>query len=153
MSAVLADRVICEPMRLQDLALVASVEQDLHEFPWTLGNFKDSLTAGYSAWVFRYGPALLGYAVVMTVLDEAHLLNLSVHRDWQGRGHGRRLLAYLEAMVRRGGANAMFLDVRPSNVAAVALYRSTGYVQVGVRRHYYPAQRGREDALVLRKDL
>jgi ribosomal-protein-alanine N-acetyltransferase len=152
-SAVLADRVTCEPMRPQDLELIASVEQDLYEFPWTLGNFSDSLTAGYGAWVFRYGPALLGYAVVMMVLDEAHLLNFAVHRDWQGRGHGRRLLAHLEALARRGGANAMFLEVRPSNLPAVTLYRATGYVQIGVRRHYYPAHRGREDALVLRKGL
>jgi ribosomal-protein-alanine N-acetyltransferase len=152
-SAVLADRITCEPMRPQDVELIASVERDVCEFPWTVGNFSDSLTAGYSAWVFRYGPVLLGYAVVMMVLDEAHLLNIGVHRDWQGRGHGRRLLAHVEGLARRGGANAMFLEVRPSNLPAVALYRSTGYVQIGVRRHYYPAHRGREDALVLRKDL
>jgi ribosomal-protein-alanine N-acetyltransferase len=149
----LAQSVTIVPMQANDLDEIVAVERNLYEFPWTRGNFEDSLAAGYSAWAARESGVLSGYMVTMMVLDEAHLLNFAVHRDWQGRGHGRRLLAHLEALARRGGANAMFLEVRPSNLPAMTLYRATGYVQIGVRRHYYPAHRGREDALVLRKGL
>jgi [ribosomal protein S18]-alanine N-acetyltransferase len=153
MSAVLSEQLRCVPMTEDDLDAVAAMESMLYEFPWSRGNFNDSLVAGYSTWTFRLGGALLGYAVMMLVLDEAHLLNISVHSAWQRRGYGRLLLGHLEAVARRSGAHCVFLEVRPSNVSGRGLYAGSGYRQIGVRRGYYPSAWGREDALVLRKDL
>jgi len=153
MSAVLAPKLRFVPMMEDDLDTVAELERTLYEFPWSRGNFSDSLAAGYSAWMFRRDQALVGYAVMMQVLDEAHLLNISIHRSWQRRGYGRLLLAHLEAVARRDGSNCMFLEVRPSNVSGRGLYGGSRYRQIGVRRGYYPSAWGREDALVLKKDL
>lgn len=153
MSARLAEQLRYVPMTGADLDAVAATEADLYDFPWTRGNFADSLAAGYSAWTCRMGGALVGYCVLLLVMDEAHLLNISVDRDWQRRGHGQALLQYVEAVARRAGSRFMFLEVRPSNDSGRRLYQSKGYRQIGVRRGYYPARWGREDALVLKKDL
>ncbi|MBL8385553.1 MAG: ribosomal protein S18-alanine N-acetyltransferase [Burkholderiales bacterium] len=148
-----AERPALTPMTRDALAAVLAVENDIYEFPWTRGNFLDSLDAGYSCWLYGCGADLLGYAVVMLAVDEAHLLNLSVARAAQGRGHGRALLAELCTVVRDHGARTMLLEVRPSNLAGRALYARAGFLQVGLRRGYYPARDGREDALVLRRAL
>jgi ribosomal-protein-alanine N-acetyltransferase len=152
-SALPADQIRYLPMTGADLDAVAATEADLYDFPWTRGNFGDSLAAGYAAWICRMGGALVGYGVLLLVPDEAHLLNISVHRDWQRRGHGQALLEHLEAVARRGDCRFLFLEVRPSNDAGRRLYLRNGYRQIGVRRGYYPARWGREDALVLKKDL
>ena len=153
MSALLNEQLRYVPMEPEDVDRVAAVDRTLYEFPWSRGNFSDSLRAGYSAWVCRLGGALVGYAVMMLVLDEAHLLNISIRRDWQRRGYGAMLLDYLMGVGRQAGAASLFLEVRPSNEAARALYRRVGFRQIGVRRGYYPAAWGREDALVLKKEL
>jgi len=146
------------PMRRHDLDAVAEIERQVYPFPWTRGNFADSLTAGYDAWIFEdagaSGDALLGYAVVMWVPDEAHLLNLSVVRHAQGTGLGRAMLEWLLRDAARRGAQGMLLEVRPSNARAIALYRSSGFAQTGLRKRYYPAANGtREDAWVLFRKL
>jgi [ribosomal protein S18]-alanine N-acetyltransferase len=149
MSAVLRPVSSFEPMTEADLRPVLEIERKIYAFPWTLGNFRDSLRAGYGAWVYRYGEELIGYAVFMLAAGEAHLLNLSVAAHAQSRGHGRRLLGHVVGAARERGARVLFLEVRPSNDAGQRLYLGYGFKQVGVRRGYYPAQRGREDALVL----
>lgn len=149
MSAVLAEALALAPMQPGDLDEVVAAEKMLFEFPWSRGNFRDSLVAGYSAWVCRGGASLVGYAVMMMVVDEAHVLNLSVHPAWQRRGYGRMLLEHLCAVARQMNASSMYLEVRPSNSAARALYRRSGFEVVGHRRGYYPARGGREDALVM----
>lgn len=136
-------------MREADLDQVAAAEQALYEFPWTRGNFRDSLLAGYSAWVCRDGSVLAGYTVMVVCLDEAHLLNVSVLEAYQGQGLGRSILESLLAIAREGGAQQMYLEVRPSNERAQHLYRSMGFQPVGRRRGYYPAREGREDAIVM----
>jgi ribosomal-protein-alanine N-acetyltransferase len=141
------------PLTLDDLDWVHAQEIDLHPFPWTRGNFVDSLTAGHGAWLMRAGKERVGYAVVLKVLDEAHLLNISVARAAQGRGHGRALLEWLQLTAKRNGAGQFFLEVRPSNLAGLALYRSQGFEQIGRRKGYYPATEGREDAIVMRREL
>ncbi len=141
------------PMTAEMLAEVQVIENDIYEFPWTRGNFRDSLESGYSCWLYRQAGDLLGYAVVMLALDEAHLLNLSIARGAQRRGHGRRLLEEVSAVARGHGAVSMFLEVRPTNVAGRELYARAGFRQVGMRRAYYPARGGREDALVLSRAL
>lgn len=141
------------PMSAADLDWVGAREAELHAFPWTRGNFEDSLAAGHGAWVMRLDTRPLGYAIMMMVLDEAHLLNLSIARQVQGQGYGRVLLDRLCAEARAGGATQLFLEVRPSNEAALALYRKAGFEQIGRRRGYYPAREGREDAIVMRLTL
>lgn len=141
------------PMTRTDLPAVMAIENDIYEFPWTRGNFEDSLHAGYSAWLFVADGEVIGYCVVMMAIDEAHLLNLSIARDRQGQGHGRAFLGATMAAVRERGARSMLLEVRPSNTVGRGLYAATGFAQIGLRKGYYPARRGKEDALVLRREL
>lgn len=138
------------PMTEQDLDWVVACERDLHAFPWTRGNFVDSLVAGHGCWLLKVQGRRAGYAVMMRVLDEAHLLDISVDRSFQGHGHGAALLDHLRDEARRHGATQFFLEVRPSNEAALALYRKHGFEHIGRRRDYYPAVDGREDAIVMR---
>ncbi len=141
------------PMRAPDLAAVATIEAEVYSHPWTQGNFRDSLTAGHACWVVERGEALCAYGVLMMGVDEAHLLNLSVAPALQRQGFGRLLLAFLEARAREFRARIMFLEVRVSNAPARSLYADAGYREVAVRRNYYPAAAGREDAILMGKDL
>ena len=141
------------PMTEVDIARVVAVENTIYEFPWTPGNFSDSLKAGYSCWLCVEGDTIAGYAVVMLAVGEAHLLNLSVARPAQGRGIGTQLLDGVMAAALAHGAHDMLLEVRPSNAAGRSLYAKAGFVQLGVRKDYYPAKGGREDALVLGRSL
>jgi ribosomal-protein-alanine N-acetyltransferase len=153
MSAVLRPAPHFERMTEADLPGVLEIERSIYPFPWTPGNFRDSLRAGYSCWVYRDGEDLIGYAVLILASGEAHLLNLSVAAHAQRRGHGRSLLGQVVGVARRHGAKVLFLEVRPSNEVGQRLYAKYGFKQVGVRRNYYPALRGREDALVLSLSL
>ena len=153
MSAVLRSEPGFEPMRESDLRAVLEIEETIYEFPWTLGNFRDSLRAGYACWVMREGKRLIGYAVLMLAAGEAHLLNLSVAAYAQRRGHGRSLLHNLVDVARAHKARVLFLEVRPTNEVGQRLYAGYGFRQIGVRRGYYPARKGREDALVLALEL
>jgi len=148
-SAVLKPLPECAPMRAGEIDAVLAVENRAYPFPWTRGNFGDSLAAGYSAWTCRIEGTLMGYAVMMLVIDEAHLLNLTVAPEWQRRGHGTTILRHLLAVAREHGAKRMFLEVRPSNVPGLGLYRRLGFETIGRRRGYYPAGEGREDAVVM----
>jgi ribosomal-protein-alanine N-acetyltransferase len=136
-------------MTAADLRSVVEIEEKIYAFPWTVGNFRDSLRAGYGCWVYRFGGTLIGYAVLMLAAGEGHLLNLSVAADAQNRGHGRHLLDHIVGVARARGARLLFLEVRPPNEVGRRLYAGYGFKQVGARRGYYPAEGGREDALVL----
>lgn len=149
MSAVLKDAPRLEPMRESDLAGVMAIESAIYTHPWTRGNFLDSLNAGYECRCLRLGDELLGYFVLMVGAQEAHLLNLSIGAAHQRRGHGSGLLREAADLARRLGADNMFLEVRPSNAGAQALYTGFGFRKAGTRRGYYPSHSGREDALVL----
>ena len=149
MSAVLKPEPEFAPMREADLRAVLEIEERIYEFPWTVGNFRDSLRSGYSCWRYREGAKLIGYAVLVLAAGDAHLLNLSIAPDAQSRGHGRKLLGNLVGVAHEYGAKMLFLEVRPSNSVGQRLYTAYGFKQIGVRRGYYPARRGREDALVL----
>lgn len=153
MSAVLRPAVEFAPMRETDLRAVLEIEESIYEFPWTLGNFRDSLRAGYACWVIREGRRVIGYAVLMLAAGEAHLLNLSVAARSQRRGQGRKLLHDIVQLAREHKVKILFLEVRPTNDAGRRLYSGYGFRQIGVRRGYYPARKGREDALVLALDL
>jgi len=149
MSALLSTSLSFAPMYKADLDAVAATESTLYEFPWTHRNFADSLEAGYSAWITRLAGDLVGYAVMMRVIDETHLLNISVAREWQGKGYGAALLHHLFEVARHMHTTHMLLEVRPSNAPAIALYRKSGFRQVARRPDYYPAVKGREDALLM----
>lgn len=141
------------PMRMEDIDAIMVIEPEIYPHPWSRGNFTDSLAAGYSCWVAECSDGneseVVGYAAMMIVLDEAHLLNLSVAKPLQGRGLGRELLVHLMDVARSHRAQTMFLEVRPSNTAAIGLYESMGFNEFSVRRGYYPAKNGREDAILM----
>lgn len=143
------------PMQVTDLDAVMAIEVQAYPFPWSRGNFIDSLAAGYWCQCLVDGQAgLLGYLVVMAGLDELHLLNISVDPGCQGRGHALLMLRALEEQARRQHAHWVWLEVRPSNLRARELYERFGFEQVGRRKGYYPAEGGgREDALVLRRPI
>lgn len=149
MSAVLDQSPRLARMTEADLAEVAAVESTIYSHPWTRGNFADSLRAGYECWTWRSGAELAGYFVLLVAAGEAHLLNLSIAAPWQRKGHGSALLREAMRIGRGAGARNLFLEVRPSNAAAKGLYQRFGFRQISLRRGYYPAPGGREDALVL----
>lgn len=153
MSAVPQPRLELAPMREADIDAVTAAEQEAYEFPWTRGNFVDSLNAGHSVWTYREGGELVGYAVLMMVVDEAHLLNITILPEHQRRGLGGELLGQLLAIARGHGAVRMLLEVRPGNAAGLALYRRFLFSEIGRRRGYYPGRAGREDAIVLVREL
>lgn len=141
------------PMREADLDAVMVVERQAYPFPWTPGIFRDCLRAGYPAWLLQEGDAVIGYGVLSVAADEAHVLNVCVAPAAQGRGHGRRLLRALLRIARGHGAARVFLEVRPSNPGAIALYHTEGFNEIGRRPRYYPAVGGREDAIVMALEL
>jgi [ribosomal protein S18]-alanine N-acetyltransferase len=152
-SAVLKPRWALRPMRPGDLDQVVAVERSIYSHPWSLGNFRDSLHAGYSCWVMEANGDLAGYGVLMIGVGEAHLLNVSVAQPWQRRGLGRALLAHFIELAGRFGVSRMLLEVRPSNHAARHLYAQAGFLDLSVRRGYYPAAGGREDAILMGLDV
>lgn len=136
-----------------DLDAVAAAEQRIHAFPWTRGNLADSLAAGHGAWLAKEDGRMTGYAIVMPVLDEVHLLNISVLPELQRHGRGSALLIRLFDLARMQGARRMLLEVRSGNISGRGLYRRHGFVEIGRRCDYYPANEGREDAIVMARDL
>ncbi len=149
MSAVPIPQLQFRRMRMTDLPEVARLEKTLYDFPWSLGNFRDSLTAGYDCWTVVHGETLVGYAILMVALEEAHLLNFAVAAEWQNQGVGASFLAHMVDVARESGCQIVYLEVRPSNLPARHLYRKLGFQQIAIRPEYYPAHHGREDALFL----
>ncbi len=138
------------PMAAADVDTIILIERAAYPYPWTRGNFVDCLTAGYSCWVVEVEARIVGYSILMAAVGEGHVLNCCVTPDWQGRGLGRRLMQKLLATAAEHGVQTLFLEVRTSNGRAISLYENLGFEAVGLRRHYYPADQGREDALVMR---
>ncbi|HVK31420.1 MAG TPA: ribosomal protein S18-alanine N-acetyltransferase [Burkholderiaceae bacterium] len=141
----------CAPMTLADLDAVIALEQAVYPFPWTRGNFVDSLAAGHVTQLLRAADgALHAYCVALPGVDEMHLLNLTVAPALQGQGLARRLLDDLVSRCRRERRASLWLEVRESNQRARHVYQRYGFESVGLRRGYYPAAGSREDALVMR---
>ena len=136
-------------MHRSDLDAVMAIEPSLYTHPWTRGNFTDSLKTGYRCHVYESDGEVIGYAVMMLVLDEAHLLNISIAQPFQGRGFGRSLLQEMAAIAKKYHALTMFLEVRTSNKVAISLYESMGFNEFSVRKGYYPTVHGREDAILM----
>ncbi|MCC6474168.1 MAG: ribosomal protein S18-alanine N-acetyltransferase [Burkholderiales bacterium] len=153
MSALLRPSAWFEEMREDDVPAVMAVERRIYAFPWTGGNFRDSIHAGYACRLYRDAEGLIGYSVATVAAGEAHILNLSVAAERQRMGNGARLLAHMIGLARAQRAASVFLEVRPSNEAALNLYRGCGFRRIGMRRGYYPGASVREDALVLALEL
>ena len=149
MSAVPIPQLHYRRMRAADLAEVAQLEKSLYGFPWSLGNFRDSVNAGYDCWTVTHGERVIGYAILMIALDEAHLLNIAVASEWQNQGIGGDFLKHMIHVAKAAACQIVYLEVRPSNLAARHLYRTMGFQQIAIRPEYYPAAAGREDALFL----
>ncbi|HEY8099386.1 MAG TPA: ribosomal protein S18-alanine N-acetyltransferase [Burkholderiaceae bacterium] len=142
-------------MTVDDLDEILLIENDVYPHPWTRGNFLDSFSSGYETWTLRDESGMLaGYFLVMLIVDEAHLLNVSVRADLQGQGIGRKLLDKVVSLAQENGMSSVLLEVRPSNVQALAIYKRYGFTQIGLRKGYYPdANNAREDAIVMRLPL
>lgn len=136
-------------MQAADLGGVQHVEQTAYDYPWSRAVFRDCLLAGYYSLVLVVDGNVSGYAIMSIAAAEAHVLNLCVHPDIRRLGYGRRLLNALLFRAQDAGVKQVFLEVRPSNEAALALYRSTGFREIGIRPAYYQAREGRENAVVL----
>jgi len=147
--------VAWRPLRLSDVTYVAALEAQIHAAPWTAGNFRDALAAGYSSLVGEREGRIVVFGVMMIAPGEAQLLNLSVVPDSRRQGLGRELLSRFVAIAARLGARQVFLEVRVGNLPAIALYEREGFVRVARRASYYPAGPDgvREDALVMRRDI
>jgi len=141
------------PMHEFDIPVIAAIEKAAYQFPWSEGIFRDCLRVGYVCRVLDVGGDLGGYGIMSVGAGEAHILNVCIHEQFRARGFARKVMAYLLERARVAGMSEAFLEVRPSNVAAARLYHSMGFEQVGIRRGYYQATAGREDAAVLRRLL
>ncbi|MDH5393432.1 MAG: ribosomal protein S18-alanine N-acetyltransferase [Gammaproteobacteria bacterium] len=140
-------------MRLDDVKSVFEIDKQVYPFPWTEGIFEDCIKTGHLCVVNEIDSQIVAYGIIGMIVDEAHILNLSVSRPFQGKGYGRELLIYLLALMKRGNAVRALLEVRESNQTAISLYHSLGFEKIGTRKGYYPAEDGREDATVLAKSI
>lgn len=140
-------------MRDSDIRRVLGVERSGYSHPWSEGIFRDCLRAGYSAWVLEDGERMVGHGLMSLAAGECHILNICIDPTYQGRGLGGQLMDHLLELAMDYGASLALLEVRPSNAAALALYRRLGFDEIGIRPNYYPVRGGREDALVLAKQL
>ena len=141
------------PMLLRDLPEIIQIEKRAYEYPWTEGIFKDCLRVSYPGWVYEVDGEIIGYTVISIADRESHILNLCVRPESQRQGVGKLLLDGIMETAKRFNASQVLLEVRPTNTAALNLYQSYGFNQVGRRHNYYPAKKGREDALILAKSL
>jgi len=154
MSAVLKSPAAeMRPMQENDFDAILLIENSVYPFPWTRGIFADCLRVGYSSWVLEMDQEIIAYAVLSAAADEAHILNLCVAVEHHRQGHGQRLLDRLLDLARWHRAKTLFLEVRPGNHSAINLYQNTGFNVVGRRPNYYPAAEGREDALLMAREL
>lgn len=150
MSAVLQlDDLAIRPMDENDIEAVVEIERGAYDFPWSAGIFTDCLRVGYCCWVLDTGGALAGYGIMSVAVEESHILNVCVAGQARRQGYARALMGHLIETAREHGARIAYLEVRPSNIAALRLYGELGFRHVGTRRAYYPAHGGREDAKVL----
>jgi len=141
------------PMLKTDLAEVLAVEQQANPYPWSIKNFDDSLKANNQGWVFINNNEIIGFTLAQKVVDEVHLLNICVKKSEQGNGFGRTILNYIIDFANSVSAVLIVLEVRQSNQAAQSLYLNAGFNEMSIRKSYYPAEDGREDAILMGLDL
>lgn len=145
--------MLLRDMTTRDIAAVACIEQQVHAHPWTTGNFSDALASGYLCKVAEQDGTMLGYAVLMQGVDDAELLDIGIAAAFQRSGYGRAVLQAVLALACELGRQRVVLEVRASNTAAIGLYRAMGFSEIGLRRNYYAASNGREDAILMERKL
>lgn len=155
MSAVVrSDRPTLRAMTGHDLTAVMEVEKAAYEFPWTLPIFRDCLRVGCHCFVYETAQrGVIGHGIMSVAIGECHILNICVHPDYQRQGLGRGMVEFLLDFARQKKARVALLEVRISNTAAYQLYTRLGFDEIGLRKSYYPARDGREDAIILARDL
>lgn len=140
-------------MMEDDLDDVIAIEESVYPFPWTRGIFHDCLNVGYVCRVLLHKEKIIAYSIISVAADESHLLTIVVAKDEQRKGYGKKMLDEIIRVAKMHAANIMYLEVRASNKAAIQLYHDNGFNELGVRNNYYPAENGREDALVFALEL
>lgn len=140
-------------MRMTDLSTVLKIESQVYNYPWSEGIFKDCFKAQYSCWVCEDIDDVLGYCIISLAAGEAHIMNICVDPALQKQGVGRKMVEHMIDVAENKNASSIFLEVRPSNKNAISLYESLGFNEIGIRKAYYPGENGREDALMLAKEL
>ncbi len=140
-------------MRLDDIDEIIKIERSVYSHPWSASIFSDCMQVGYNCWVYLDQDRLVAYGLISVAANEAHILNLCVMPDSQGKGFGRLMLRKLMQLAEERHGNSIFLEVRESNAVALTLYDNEGFNRIGVRKGYYPGADGREDALVYAKEL
>ncbi len=154
MSAVIKQaNISIRPMSEEDLEFVLKTEERAYEFPWSETIFQDCLHVGYCCWVIERDGIIVGHGVMSVAVGESHILNVCVHPEYQSLGLGRILLTHLLELALEHDVNMTFLEVRPSNFGAIKLYLDMGFDEIGLRRNYYPAKMGREDALIFARTI
>jgi len=151
--APLAANVRFRPMVLTDVPAVVAVERASYLFPWSEGVFRDCIRVGYLCRVVEFAGEVSGYGIMSYGAGEAHILNICIRSDLRNAGIGRRLMDFLLERARAADMRDVFLEVRPSNPIAIRLYETLGFTRVGVRKAYYQASGGREDAWVYKRSL
>jgi len=145
--------LIFREMTLDDLSIVVLNDKLSYSHPWSRGVFTDCLQAGNDCWIVEQDRRIIGHSVLSFVEGECHLLNVCIIPECQDGGLGRRLVEHMLERAQQLACNTVFLEVRPSNTAAYQLYISMGFNEVGTRKGYYPAKSGREDAIIMAKEL
>ena len=153
MSAVLKPTSGLRPMTEDDLETIMEIERQTYPFPWTFGIFHDCMHVGYCCWVYELDDDIEAYAVMSVGANEAHILTLVVRESSRGQGLGRMMLQFLKDTAEQHKADTLLLEVRPTNEVALQLYRSFGFNDIGVRPNYYPAESGREDAVIMAMNI
>ena len=153
--SVANDLVLAEmrPMQEEDIESVMEIEVASYTSPWKENIYHDCLKVGYGCWVMEYAQKVVGYGIMSAAVGEAHILNICIREDFRRYGLGRMLLNHLLELSRDHKASTVFLEVRTSNLGAYRLYEEEGFSEVGLRRNYYPAINGREDAIIMAKEL
>jgi ribosomal-protein-alanine N-acetyltransferase len=136
-------------MQEDDLETIMGIEQDTYRFPWTRGIFRDCLHVGYSCWVYESEAGIEAYGVMSLGAGEAHILTIVVYAFSRGKGLGKMMMQHLLHLAKSRKVHTVLLEVRPSNKVAIRLYHNLGFNEVGIRPNYYPADQGREDALIM----
>ena len=147
------EQFFARTMRHSDVDLVVQNEAAANDHPWTRRIVIDCLRAGYQCWVLANKQKIVAHGVMSVAIGECHLLTLCVHPDHQQRGYGRKVFNLLLERASKLEATECYLEVRQSNLPAIGLYRSMGFVQIGERKNYYPAHGAREDAIIMSRQL
>jgi ribosomal-protein-alanine N-acetyltransferase len=141
------------PLKEHDIDDVLAIERQMYNYPWSEGVFRDCLSVGYSNWAFIKDDQFIGYVILSIAVGEAHILNICLDPKFTGKGLGQHFLEEVLVIAKKRHADCVFLEVRPSNTAAVSMYKKRGFKQIGQRKNYYPAADGKEDAIVFSLEL